>query len=217
MSAERIIPITDIMRGYQTLRRMPQAARLEEALRLAEHPEELAAEFAPSVARFAPYRNLDEQFYPTRPGRQPAGGLKRTNDLVLPLATQKRVVPVDACGRVMTHDAGPDVTAVRAAALAADYVDRELLVQRTTSPAKWEDGKRNRGGVRLDVLLADVDDRTPIVAELKLPGDMDPFFALIQALARASHLATANQYERMRRQLRLGRFPELCDAPRLDV
>jgi hypothetical protein len=217
MSAERIIPITDIMRRYQKLRRMPQAARLEEARRLVEYPEELAAEFAASVARFASYCNLNEQFYPTRPKRQSAGELKRTNDLVLPLAAQKRVIPVDAPDRALTHDGRPTVTAVAAEQLGADYVDRELLVQRTTSPAKWEDGRRNRGGVRLDVLLADIEDRTPIVAELKLRGDMDPFFALIQALTCAAHLATVNQYERMHRHLPLGRFPERNDAPRLDV
>jgi hypothetical protein len=98
-----------------------------------------------------------------------------------------------------------------------DYVDRELLIQRTTSPAEWEDGTHNRGGVRLDVLLAYAANRTPIVGELKLPGDMDPFFALIQALACAAHLATPNQYERMRCHLHRGRLPELSAAPRLDV
>ena len=104
-----------------------------------------------------------------------------------------------------------------AAQLAMDYLDRELLVQRTTSPAEWEDGSRNLGGVRLDVLLADAADRTPVVGELKLPGDMDPFFALVQALACAAHLATPNQYERMRRHMDRVKLPELHMEPRLDV
>ncbi len=98
-----------------------------------------------------------------------------------------------------------------------DYVDRELLVQRTTSPAQWADGRRNIGGLRLDVLLADSTDRTPIVGELKLPGDMDPFFALVQALACAAHLATSHQYERMRRHLGRGSFPEQITAPPFDI
>jgi hypothetical protein len=67
------------------------------------------------------------------------------------------------------------------------------------------------------VLLADAADRTPVVGEFKLPGDMDPFFALVQALACAAHLATPNQYERMRRHLDRVRFPELSGALRLDV
>ena len=217
MSTTRIIPKTDIMGRYRDLRGMSQAKRLSHARRLVEHPEELATESAASVAHFAPYSNLDEQFYPERPERHYSEDFKNTNDVVLRLKEQKQVIPVDAPDRAIGRDAGPTVTAVLASALASTYVDRELLVQRTTSPAKWEDGKRNLGGVRLDVLLADVADRTPIVAELKLPGDMDPFFALVQALACAAHLATPNQYERMRRRPGGGQFPRLDGAPRLDV
>jgi hypothetical protein len=46
---------------------------------------------------------------------------------------------------------------------------------------------------------------------------MDPFFALVQALACAAHLATPNQYERFRRHVFRGRFREPADAPQLDV
>ena len=218
MTVKRIIPVTPIMRRYQALRKMPQQDRLTEAERLVEDPAELANEFAASVAHFASYANLNDHFYPPgRAKREFAEDVKRTNDLVLRLADQQRIVPVDSAGRLMTHDAGPSVTPVPAANLAMDYVDRELLVQRTTSPAEWEDGTHNRGGVRLDVLLADAADRTPVVVELKLPGDMDPFFALVQALACAAHLATPNQYERMRRHLHRVTLPELSEAPRLDV
>jgi hypothetical protein len=107
---------------------------------------------------------------------------------------------------------------VTARDLACDYVDRELVVQRTTSPAAWDDGASNRGGgTRLDILLADRADGTPIVGEVKLPGDRDPYYALIQALACASNLATPKQYERMRNHLYLGRFPARPTPPRFDV
>jgi hypothetical protein len=46
---------------------------------------------------------------------------------------------------------------------------------------------------------------------------MDPFFALVQALAGAAHLATPAQYERMRNHLKRGKFPALSAPPRLDV
>lgn len=221
MSAPRVIPKTAIMRRYQDLREMAQKKRLEKAKWLVDHPKELASEFAASVARFARYTNVDEDFYPKRPPRLPVEApkeLKRTIDLALRLEmAQQRILPVDARNRLIEHRAGPNVIAVPAPALGFDYVDRELLVQRTTSPAQWDDQTHNIGGVRLDLLLADVADRTPIVAELKLPGDMDPFFALVQALTCAAHLATSNQYERMRRRLFRGKFPELNDSPRLDV
>ncbi len=217
-AAKRIIPITPIMRRYQALRKMSQQQRLVQAKRLVDHPAELADEFAASVARFRHYNNVDEPFYPPeRAARDFAEDVKRTNDVVLRLADQRHLIPMDALGRHNGHDAGPSVSAVPAAQLAMDYIDRELLVQRTTSPAEWEDGTPNRGGVRLDVLFADATDRTPIVGELKLPGDMDPFFALVQALACTAHLATPNQYERMRRHLHDANLPELSGPPRLDV
>lgn len=216
-SVKRIIPITPIWRRYQALRKATQSQRLAEAQRLVEHPEELATEFATSVAHFASYAN-EEDFYPIeRVEREFTEANNRTNDWVLRLKKQQRLLPTDAPNRRTEHDAGTVVTAVPASGLACDYVDRELLVQRSPSPAQWADGSRNVGGLRLDVLLADSADRTPIVGELKLPGDMDPFFALVQALACAAHLATSQQYDRMRRHLERGKFPELNAAPRLDV
>jgi hypothetical protein len=141
MSAKRIIPVTDIMRRYQDLRKLPQDQRLKQAQHLAEHPEELAAEFASSVAHFAPHANLNDHLYPgERAKREFAEEVKRTNDLVLRLEAQEQVIPVDTPDRLMKHDAGPTVTAVATGSLRSDYVDRELLVHRTTSPAAWEDG-----------------------------------------------------------------------------
>lgn len=214
----RVIPITPIWGRYQKLRKQSQKGRLAEARRLVERPEELATEFAESVAHFASYDNREDPFYPpTRAERKFATGIGRTNDLVLRLEKQKRIVPTDALDRRTTHDAGTTVIAIPSSQLVCDYVDRELLVQRTTGPAQWADGSPNIGGLRLDVLLADSTDRTPIVGELKLPGDMDPFFALVQALACAAHLATSHQYERMRRHLVCGSFPEKITVPRFDV
>jgi hypothetical protein len=217
MNPERIIPITPIMGRYRQLRTMSQHDRLRQAKHLVKHPEELATEFAASIAHFEPYKNIADHFYPPRLDPKISEDVKCTNDLVLRLKAQPTVVPVDSPTRRREHEAGPVVTAVPASRLACDYVDRELLVQRTTSPGEWEDGTRNRGGLRLDVLLADAADRTPIVGELKLPGDMDPFFALIQGLACAAHLATANQYDRMQKHLGRGEFPDLPGAPRVDV
>jgi hypothetical protein len=222
MTSGRIIPITPLMRRYQQLRTVGQHERLTEARRLLEHPEELAAEFSASVQHFSAYRNVNEHFYDAnaakrRAQHEPGATLKRTNDLVLrlqALAPGTGVHPVDSSDRLQADDGLCDVPADD---LAYEYADRELLTQRTTSPARWEDGTTNRGGVRLDVLLANLNDRMPIAAEVKVGRDMDPFFALVQALACAAHLATPNQYERLRRHVFRGRFPEPAGAPRLDV
>ncbi len=219
MTGARTIPTTPLVKRYRGLGPKSQAERLEEARDLLEGPETLASEFAASVERFSAYDNAAEHFYPpSRAQRTASNVVGRTNDIVLPLRDRGGLKPVDAPDRLVDHDAGERVTAVRADDLACDYVDRELVVQRTTSPAAWDDGASNRGGgTRLDVLLADRADRTPIVGEVKLPGDRDPYYALVQALACASNLATLNQYERMRRHLPRGRFPQLEGPPRFDI
>jgi hypothetical protein len=221
---ERVIPLTPIMRRYQRLRGAAQAERLAEARRILDHPEELAVEFATSVRRFATYRNADEPFYDSAAARRrarhrPGAALERTNDLVLrleELAPGEGVHPIDARSRLTARD-GDSVVDVPATSLAFEYADRELLVQRTMSPARWEDGRPNRGGVRLDALLANLADRTPIVAEVKVGRDMDAFFALVQALAGVAHLATPSQYERLRRHVARGDLRKPTDPPRLDV
>lgn len=67
------------------------------------------------------------------------------------------------------------------------YVDRELSL-----------GGPGLGRLRLDVLLVNLHDRTPVLAEVKLGGDKDPFAALVQLLACASLLAGPDGGRRLR-------------------
>jgi hypothetical protein len=67
------------------------------------------------------------------------------------------------------------------------YVDRELAL-----------GGPGPGRLRLDVLLVNAHDRAPVLAEVKLGGDKDPFAALVQLLAGASLLAGPAGGERLR-------------------
>ena len=212
-----VIPITPLYLRYRALRSADQAERLRYARDVLANPAWLAEEFVTTVLRFGEYDNADQHFYGKRDAHTFGASLEATKDLVLRLEALPSVTPVDAGDRQIGGTGHPDVIDVPAPDLAFEYVDRELLLQRTESPAKWENGAINRGGIRPDILLADLETRTPIVAELKLPGDMDPFFALVQALAGAAHLATSAQYERMRNHLKRGKFPALSAPPRLDV
>jgi hypothetical protein len=199
------------------LRSADEAERLRYARDVLANPAWLAEELVTTVLRFGEYDNADQHFYGKRAARTFGASLEATKDLVLRLEALPSVTPVDAGDRQIGGTGHPDVIDVPAPDLAFEYVDRELLLQRTESPAKWENDAANRGGIRPDILLADLETRTPIVAELKLPGDMDPFFALVQALAGAAHLATSAQYERMRNHLKRGKFPALSAPPRIDV
>jgi len=214
---QNVIPLTPLYLRYRALRSADQAERLRYARDVLANPAWLAEEFVTTVLRFGAYDNADQHFYGKRHALTFGRHLEATKDLVLRLEALPSVTPVDASDRQIGGTGHPDVIDVPAPDLAFEYVDRELLLQRTESPAKWENGAANRGGIRPDILLADLATRTPIVAELKLPGDMDPFFALVQALAGAAHLATPAQYERMRNHLKRGKFPALSAPPRLDV
>lgn len=95
-------------------------------------------------------------------------------------------------------------------------MDYEIAPTRTTNHAEFDDGGTWRTGVFIDLLLAScAEPRTPIVGELKIRGDKDPFTALIQTLACSAHLATTAQYERLRSFVGAGRFP-VTQQPRLD-
>jgi hypothetical protein len=195
----------------------PQAQRLAYARQVLDDPVLLADEFVASVQRFSSYENVAENFHPSRPRHTFGPRLKATKDLVLRLHNSKCIHPVDAPDRVRGGAEHPHVRDVPPGELAFEHVDRELLLHRTRSPAQWDDGKSNRGGIRIDIVLATCTERAPVVAELKLPSDMDPFFALVQALTGAAHLATPAQYARLREHLPNGRFPPSNGRPRLDV
>jgi hypothetical protein len=214
---DKVIPITPLYERYRALRRAHQAERLTYAREVLANPSWLAEEFVTTVALFGDYDNAEQPFYGKRVKHRFGPALEATKDLVLRLEKLRRVEPTDAADRLTGPSGHPEVINVAAADLAFEYVDRELLLQRTLSPARWDNGASNRGGIRPDILLANAQDRTPIVAELKLPGDMDPLFAFLQALAGAAHLATPHQYQRLRNHLKRGQLPPLTAPPRLDI
>jgi hypothetical protein len=82
--------------------------------------------------------------------------------------------------------------------LAFRYVDRELDCMRTAPGRPLEDGTDSKRAIVLDLLLEDVTDGTPILAELKIRKDKDALYGLIQVLAAAAHLVTAAQRTRLR-------------------
>ena len=165
------------------------------------------------------YRNIEDPFYPERtpPKRKAAARASNTYDLVARLTTPDLVVtPIDSLSRLPAES--KTLKDVPARDLAFRYIDRELLLHRTTSPATWEDKSRNRGGIRIDLLLAvGQDPATAVVGELKIATDKDPFFALIQALAGVAHLATPNQYERLTKRVAGGKLFAPSSNPKLDA
>jgi hypothetical protein len=98
------------------------------------------------------------------------------------------------------HAAPGQLHPVEGSTLSLRYIDRELVALRYPGAVFGSaelKGKTTRAAPRLDLLLESGDDR-PIVAEVKVANDKDPYFGLIQALMHTAHLATSNQVERLR-------------------
>jgi len=201
MSARNPIPRTSIQGYYKDVCNKSYDERLRLADDLLRDPSPLVETFDASVATFSTYDN-PEAFY-SNPKREPKppelrGEILKTHHVAWHLRQQETLEVVDA----------PE--------LKARYVDYEIAPARTTDHAEFsDDGRAWRSGMFIDLLLANCEDSTPIVGELKIRRDKDPFTALVQVLACAAHLATPNQYERMRRFAPAGQFP-VRDRPLLD-
>ena len=78
------------------------------------------------------------------------------------------------------------------------FVERELTPGSAVTSTKrsWQIDKKHR--LSADALLVNVGDRTPIVAEIKVGGDQNAEYGLLQALAAAAQLAPERQRKRLR-------------------
>lgn len=100
-------------------------------------------------------------------------------------------------------------------------LDFEFVARELTPTSSVRAGERewltpdSRRHLSLDALLVNVEDRTPIVAELKVDRDENTELALVQALAAAAQLSSPAQRNRLYGEYRdtLGSVP----ADRLDV
>jgi hypothetical protein len=196
------IPLTKMALRYGKTKSLSDAKRRDEAKKLADDPAPLARDFADSVRQFgAEYDRPDEPFFPT-PRDPPHPKISRTEDLAW-LLWKQGMLPVDD------------------SELDADYVEYELVATRTPGRATFEKlpgqtkAKTARSALRLDLLLANHSDRTPVVAEVKRRRDKDPYTALVQMLTSLAHLATPSQYQRLRNNFSEARFA-VNDPPRID-
>lgn len=84
-----------------------------------------------------------------------------------------------------------------------EYLAREVTPTSSVAGGRrvWLTDEHDRR-LSLDALLVNAEDRTPIVAEIKVGGDENAELALIQALAAAAQLSSSSQMRRLHRQFR---------------
>jgi hypothetical protein len=84
-----------------------------------------------------------------------------------------------------------------------EFLARELTPMSSVAAGKrvWLT-KRVERRISLDALLVTADDRTPVVAEIKVGGDENAELGLVQALAAAAQLSSDSQRRRVQREFR---------------
>jgi hypothetical protein len=169
------------------------AAQIELAQRDLRDPGALASDFVESVRVFSAYDNRDEPFYRTNEGRDDAISEEHLAAIRAPAVGAHAAkngfwVDVDGTNHFASLMKGGRVVWPEPAVDAFAYVDREILPARTTGGVKFTDGRPAQSAPRLDLLLADRADRTPVVAEVKVGGDQNPYYALIQLLMLGAQL-----------------------------
>ncbi|RPH49077.1 MAG: hypothetical protein EHM85_15120 [Desulfobacteraceae bacterium] len=90
------------------------------------------------------------------------------------------------------------------------YIEREVSPYRTTN-SEFVTGKSGKssgtGGV--DFIGWNPTKKLPILGEIKVGGDQNPFYALIQLLTYLSELSTPNQIKRINKYKLFGNIPDL--------
>lgn len=168
----------------------PRDAQEHLARALALYPHKLAKLFDESVRSFAAFNNPDEGF---------TGNTDDRSQVPAPDDPRNAASDVEVSALLKKHHANRGLVE-NARHLDFEVVEREIVPERATGT-----GKRGR---RIDWLAMNALDRTPILAELKVKEDKNPFYALVQLLLYAATLSTGPQQERLRRH-----FPTLKALP----
>ena len=199
MTASTEIAYPRLTRRYVELKDRPSEARLRAAQTTTA--AQLRTEFLESVQAFSQFNTegLTDggEFFPA----------SRTDD-GKNLKSDTRTF-----GWAMTLKAMKSVPVAGSNDLAFRYVEREIIPTRTKPQLPFAGGEGKH--VRVDLVLANVATGRPIVGELKIASDKDPFTGLVQALAGAAQLVPAHQRKRL---MTLARpLASIADEPLVDV
>jgi len=187
------IPYPELTRRYVELAKATSSQRLECAAQATA--DEYAALVCASIAAFSEWEVPDtESFYPDDPARDLNKSSKQAQ------RTYGWAMALKRASDPLAVDGDPCMT--------LSYVAREVCPTRT--PAS-QTGR----SVSTDLILRDHVSGRPVVAELKIGRDKDPFTALVQVLAAAAQLAPPAQRARLRTLD--AALPGWSEDPRLEV
>ncbi len=213
-------PLTELLRFYRQLSEAGNrglVAHLGMARQFSREPAKLVAMFEQSLQQFARYSNPTQFFHE---GEISLGNIATADVPAAGACAPINGSPSDGIKRTVDFAQWVNSLGVCEVAgkpeLAFAYVDRELDCIRTSPGRPLEDGSPSKRAFVLDLLLKNSMDGMPILAELKIQGDEDALYGLIQGLCAAVHLLTEPQRTRLR--FVYGLTPVVRDAgPYLDL
>jgi hypothetical protein len=170
--------MTELTRHYLRTKERASAARLAEAKEM--EPEQLEHEFNESATRFGSFTAEGQGFYEADPRVRDVDKNQKSDARTYGWAMAMIKAPVKVEG-------APDLDFA--------YLDREIVPTRTR-PAREFDSE-DGASLRIDLLLADAATGRPIIGELKIATDKDPYTGLVQALAAAAQMLSAGQRRRL--------------------
>lgn len=196
------IPITKLRNFYESLAKLGLATATQlsiiEDINRKEKYMRLISLYTESKKHFAEYENIDEPFLPDdlrhrKPLPENVKTISSTQGVISVFQERNPKIDVD--------DSGYNF----------EYTQREVPTYRTTN-AKYKIGIKNRSGTGgIDFIGLNIDKNLPILGEIKVGGDQNPFYALIQSLTYLSELSTTNQIKRINKYKLFGNIPDLTD------
>jgi hypothetical protein len=184
----KIIPITKLRYFYESLAKLGLSTDTQlsivKDINREDKYKRLISLYTESKKHFAEYENVDEPFLP--------------DDLSHRQIPSKNVETILSTPDVISvlQERNPEIV-VDDSDYNFKYIQREVPTYRTTN-AKSEVGvigKSGAGGI--DFIGFNCKHHLPILGEIKVKGDQNTFYALIQLLTYLSELSTPKQIERI--------------------
>jgi len=188
MEAKKIVPSTKLRALYESLTSLSlstdtQKSIMKDLLRKDNH-KRLVKLFDESYNHIDnSYDNKNESFFNLNAKRksiEARTSIKSTNDIIFHFLSNNKKV----CVAPSNYD--------------FEYVEREVSPLRTTN-ANYSNGKsaKSSGTGGLDFIGWNASRNLPVLGEIKVHDDQNPFYALIQLLTYFSEISTPNQIVRI--------------------
>lgn len=189
-AVKRDVPKTPLRHRYERLGSLSTHERRVECERLARNPAELVGEFLDAVCSMQEFDNRGEAFYPGERTRKAAPVLRGAVEVM------QRLVDVP----IVVRDLPGYTFRIR---------HREVPPLRATRAGARSSGSGGIDYVALREALA-----IPILGEIKVRSDRDPYYAFVQLLTYLSEMCSPGQIARARSHLFT---PDLPERPRYDL